>query len=351
MQTRRLVAVGLTLAALGGGLTAGAAPAAAQAQGEPFPVAGNFVGDEREEVFVYVPGTGTDRLISFWRDELRVISTSATTFRVDGSYWPVAGNFDGDAHDEIIWYGRGTLPDYVWNFAGSSATSTPLSISGGYVPVAGDYTGDGIDDVAWYGPGRDADHLWTFAADGTHRSTPLAINGYYQPVSGSFGTDATDDIFFYGINGQGADSLWDFRAGAGGAFRSRPFQVTGAYEPIGIDLWGDGAGGGDIFWYAPGTGTDRVWDWLGGALRPSFDDRINGQYWPIVVADLFADGSEDVLWFPDDRTADQPVHGWDHIVFDGDDTLSRSRFTLEPRFWAQGTVVTQGGEPTEVTRR
>ena len=351
MQTRRVVAAGLALAARGGGVATGASPAAAQAEEEPFPVAGNFVGDAREEVFTYVPGAGGDQLTSFWRDELGVISALTTTFRVDGTYWPLAGNFDGDAHDEIIFYGRGGVPDYVWNFAGSSATSTPLSVGGGYVPVVGDYTGDGIDDVAWYGPGADPDHLWTFAADGSHRSTPLAINGYYQPVSGSFGTDATDDIFFYGINGQGADSLWDFRAGTGGSFRSRPFQVTGAYDPIGIDLWGDGPGGGDILWYALGTGPDRVWDWLGGALQPSLDERIDGRYWPIVVGDLFADGSDDVLWFPDDRTADQPVQGWDHIVFEGDDTLYRSRFTLEPRFWAQGAVVTHESERTVVTRR
>jgi hypothetical protein len=57
---------------------------------------------------------------------------------------------------------------------------------------------------------------------------------------------------------------------------------------------GDGAGGGDIFWYAPGTATDTVWDFIDGVRFP-FRDPVSGTYRP-MSGDYLGDGLDDVVW-------------------------------------------------------
>ena len=323
MRVRMTPAVAVTAALIGGSVLTGAGPASAQEQSSPIPVVGDFAGDAREEVFMYFPGAETDWLVSLARSG-DTVTTTRTPFTVNRNYQPVAGNFDGDPHDEIVWYGYGFDPDYLWNFtSATSATSTAITVNGLYNPVAGDFDGNGVDDIFWYGPGPSPDHLWSFAADGSHTSTPKTVSGYYAPVVGSYGTDATDAIFWYNFDPPGPDTLWDFRAGTT-SYVVRPYTVTRYYQPLSLDVWNDGFGGGDIFWYGFGPDPDYLWDFADGRRVSSTRDPVNGFYWPIATGDFFGDGSDDVLWFSFELGFGANV--WDHSV--SGTTLVRDRFFL-----------------------
>jgi hypothetical protein len=300
------------------------------------PVVGDFTADDGQEVFLYGIGTIPDALVSFGRDGSGTVTTTSTPFSVNGhSYRPVAANVDGDPQDEVIWYGLGAAADHLWNFdAAGVPTSTPLSIAGRYDPVAGDFTGDGTDDVLFYGPEAEADYLWDFDADGSHTSVPLSVSGFYLPVVGSFGGDATDDVVWYGPTFT-ADHLWDFRpSGTGPSWQDVDIDVNGQYRPFSLDIHAEGAGGSDVFWYGPGTAPDSFWDYRDGTLRRTLNDRVDGEYWPHVAADLFGDGSDDILWFTDLPDGTGPVNVWDHSTSAGG-ALVRARYTLPQGFWLQ----------------
>jgi hypothetical protein len=312
-RARGLVAAaGLAVGAVGAGACAPSAPRAAEPTtfaAEPYGIAvsGNFVGDAREELFSYASGAGADYLVSFGNGgapggELQV---EDHLFRVSGEYFPVAGDFDGDGYDEILFYAPGPAADHMWDFVDAdTATSRPEIVNGDFWPTAGDFTGDGADDIIFHAPGAATDFLWENDPGGGRASTTLRVGGTYEPVSGSFGTDGTDDVFWY-AEGTEPDSLWDFRAGTTG-FASRPQEVNGVYWPVGLDVFAHGAGGGDILWYAAGATADPLWDWVGGERRtPPISVSVSGDYAP-VAGDYFADGHDDVLWL-----AEGGFHLWD----------------------------------------
>jgi hypothetical protein len=341
MRARTTAAVMVAVATLTSGAPSsgaptgvGAAPTEASVV-RPRLVAGDFTGDAREEVFVHRPGRAPDHLATFTDEDASAghpIHAIETPFTVNGSYVPVAADVDGDDHDELLWYAPGSARDYLWDFTSdTAATSRPLTVNGDYTPVAGDFTGDGTDDVFWYGRGTAPDFLWDYDATGAHSSSRQTVNGDYVPIAGSYGTDATDDIFFYNRVVAGPDNLWDFRAGTTGHV-NRAFQVTGTYRPYALDLRGEGAGGGDIFWYGPGAGPDSRWDFAGGRLASAVADPVSGRYDPVVSADLFADGADDVLWVGDVTSGgSRTVHLWDHDV--QGTQLIRTRYQLSGESW------------------
>lgn len=243
------------------GTTGGAAPSPAGAQAETIydTVAGNFWGGPREEAFSYASGPEADYLISFYNDGYAggPLSFQSYDYVVNGRYTPVAGDFDGDNLDEILWYAPGPAADYLWNFTGyGTYTTRPYTVNGVYEPVVGDYTGDNTDDILWYAPGAQLDPMWDHVPGST---------GYTQQV----------------------------------------YDVRGTYRPFTVDLYADGPGGEDIFWYAPGAGGDSVWDFHGGQRR-SFPDPQPGYYVP-AAGDFFVDGPEEILW---DNDAESVL--WDH---------------------------------------
>jgi hypothetical protein len=338
-HTRSAIVALAATALTAGGLAFGSSPASAQEEGPPYPdpVAGNFTGDTREEVFSYWAGPSPDTLVSFSKSGTSV-TTTKTPFTVSGYYRPIAANVDGDAYDEIVWYAAGPAQDYLWNFTSSSAaTSSPLTINGYYDPVAGDFTGDGTDDVFWYGSGSDPDYLWDYAASGSYTSTAQPVGGLYVPVAGSFGVDDTDDVFFYNVEVSGPDNLWDFVRGTTNHV-NRPYPVNGYYSPFALDAWGDGFGGGDLFWYGYGPDPDYMWDFAEGRLATTLPDPVSGYYYPVVTADLFGDGSDDVLWFNDVAFGGtRTINVWDHHV--QGTTLVRDRYLLGESAWtAVGTA-------------
>lgn len=261
-------------------------------------LSGNFAGDDRDELLYFNAGSVGETMVSFSNEGTAGSALSWQTFRytVNGYYTPVVGDFDGNGHDDILWYGLGTNRDFLWEFTSFTAvTSTEIVVNGYYgSPVAGDFTADGTDDIVWYDRGSGQDFLWELDPGGQHTTVPLRIDGYYQPIVGSFGQDASDDVLWYAV-GPSADNLWDFAAQtAPVAYSSRPLPVNGYYVPVSLDAWNDGAGGSDIWWVT--LGADAIWDFTGGVLR-----RTRDFYDPDVAGiptagDFLGDGNDDIVW-------------------------------------------------------
>src|SRR5690606_41115355 len=97
--------------------------------------------------------------------------TSAKTTNVSGSYWPFAGDFDGDGKADIFWYGPGATQDSVWYGSGTfgSFTSVKFTVSGVYQPLVGRFTGgDARDDVLWFnGSNATTSPIWRGNANRT----------------------------------------------------------------------------------------------------------------------------------------------------------------------------------------
>lgn len=307
---KRFIAAAIAAAlVIGGAVVSLAAPSSADTL-SPTEVSGNFAGDSREEVFMYTAGSATDYMVSFANQGVPCgqLTLARYPHTVNGTYYPVAGNFDTDAYDEIIWHAPGAGQDYLMNFPSFTASTViPLTANGNFVPLAGDFSGDGVDDVIWYERGTGQDYLWDFNPDGTRTDLPLTINGAgYRPVAGSFGMDNTDDVLWY-VPGPETDLLWDFVAGTH-RFVLRAFEIDGNYRtPISMDIFNDGWRGHDILWYAPGAAADYIWDFVNGEPT-TIPESVQGDY-RTTSGDYFNDDRDDIVWMVPDGSG---FYLWDH---------------------------------------
>jgi len=179
--------------------------------GDYTPFTGDFDGDGRTDVYWYRAGSGTD--VIWYGDSGADEANHAYTqqsMNVSGTYRPVAGDFDGDGRDEVFWYGPGSAADTLWDFTSRSAhTDTAKTVSGAnYIPVAGDFDGDGNDDIVfndwtvnggdtlWWGPGL---------TSASSKTTPLATA--QLPFAADFDGDGSDDLFVNQYNA-GGDTIW-----------------------------------------------------------------------------------------------------------------------------------------------
>ena len=262
-------------------------------------LAGDFDGDGHDDLLTYGPGGEADEL---WFGEADQTMRRGTA-RINGHYRPLAGDFDGDGFTDILWYAPGRAGDYVWEWDGSGFSSRPTTINGTYTPLSGDFDGDGVGDILWYAPGSAGDYYWYGNRSGAFTSIPTRINGTYRPIVGDLDGNAGDDLFWY-APGTAGDYMWYSTLRRGG-YDSRPTRVNGTYQPFAGDF--DGNGTDDLFWYAPGASGDYLWytDGVRGRYE-SVARRVSGSYVP-AAGDFDDNGADDVVWFSPTSASGDPL--------------------------------------------
>jgi hypothetical protein len=291
-----LLASGLLLAPPAGALGERDVGAAADPAPGTYPVvlSGDFTGDGIGDLFFHSPSSAPDVLYDYNHpgDERPL---EIHTFSVQGSYRPVVGRFAKQATaDDIFWYQPGRGADVIWDFklcglgcSGPTYTRMPVTVNGTYTPVAGHFFPGQRDDVLWYGRGSIADSIWDFNATcqtctPTIAIRPASISGTgYRPVAGNFVGFAggVDDIFWYNPNGP--ESLWEFSSPFDYKYRAitvGALNVAGTTYKLAVsDLFHDAWD--DIVFVGPGSAQDSVWDFYDGSLyKIAAPEPLNGAY-------------------------------------------------------------------------
>lgn len=281
---------------------------ATKVSGSYLPAAGDFDGDDRDDIVWYGPW---DRSDSLWQGTATGGRFTSASIDQRGTFVPLAGDFDGDGYSDIYWYQPGPDPkvavrnesgdnyepnarkDELWFGGRSGWTKTPRSMPWAAAPVVGDFDGNGTTDILWVQPGEAPDSIWFFGTNGVPTSRSLTIRGFYRPVVGDFDGDGVDDIFWYGP-GNAADSIWWF-AGNGTYTITKPTVNGAQYRPFAGDF--DGNGRDDIIWYTPGPGADFRWSNITrGGRYTDVSQKIQGIYTP-VVGDYDGNGVDDIFWY------------------------------------------------------
>lgn len=251
------------------------------------PLGGDFNGDAYDDVLWYGPGTAADRL---WLGSANGFTARSVT--VNGTYRPASGDFNGDGSSDVFWYGPGAAGDVVWyGRPSASFVAKSFTVGGDFVPVAGDFDGDGNHDVLWYGAGPARDNLWRGTSNENFTDDDVTVNGNFAPVVGDYDGDQRDDVLWYGP-GTAPDALW---FGAGNGFSGKAVTINGTYVPLAADYTGGGPD--DVLWYGPGGAADTMW--LGTRAR-SFTGRsvtVNGTFDRPFTGDWNADGRGDLFWY------------------------------------------------------
>ena len=141
---------------------------------------------------------------------------------------PVAGDFDGNGRDDIFWHGSGTTPDVVWWSGGASQT---LNVGGSYSTFTGDFDGDGVDDLLWYAPGPADDGVWYGNRNRSFTRVKIKqdlIGG--MPTIADLDGDGRDDVIWYGVNGS-SDAIW-WSNGRG--WTSQGTTIGGPFVPVSV---------------------------------------------------------------------------------------------------------------------
>lgn len=213
---------------------------------------GDFNGDGRDDVLLYNPGPAKD--VVLFGNANRTFGVRV--YQIGGDHIPLVGDFNRDGREDIFWYTAGPAQDLIWygradaTFLGRQAT-----VNGAFVPTAGDFDGDGHADILWYGSGTARDFIWYGTTSSTFFSKAVNIGGSgYRPIAGDFNRNGRADVIFY-RPGTGADAMWISYANR--TFRSSTTRINGTYTPMQGDFDGDRIG--DVFWYGPGLVADSLW--------------------------------------------------------------------------------------------
>lgn len=276
------------------------------------PLVGNFTTDAREEIIWWDP---VDTTAYFARAPFTspwwAIKVPAVAHAEVLDHGPRNGD---TVNDEILWWGPyariAQIERFMWpaghDFDVNRLNVGPLRHE--FQPVVGDFDGNGFADVLWYGPGNMPDWVWYLdgprpGATTTYDSRQVYLNrSGYQPVVGRFGpNDASDDVLFY-TPGAGVDWLW--RGGSGRRFistdvttsdtgtafdlqrgdndtvamwqpdsdvriwRFDPYAGTRFVQGAGNTILGEdnkpavgrfSSGASGLYWYAPDTAPERIW--------------------------------------------------------------------------------------------
>jgi hypothetical protein len=229
------------------------------------PVVGDFDADGNSDVLWYRSGTGQDRI--WWGQMQRSrFGQVVSNITQDGAgYSPIVADFNGDGGADVFWYGRGaTAPgELLWksrkNRTGFDVVTQTINGTD-YYPVAGDFDDDGREDVLWFRPGATSGSIWwgasAFAFTSSTIAFPSTIGSPHRAYAGDFDGSGTTDLVYYAA-GETGEIVWYFRGDQRGAYTSKSAAVSGTYLPAIGDFNGDSTD--DVTWYGSGTANDQNW--------------------------------------------------------------------------------------------
>jgi hypothetical protein len=225
---------------------------ATEVSGTYTPVVGDFDGDGHDDIYWYGVGTRADRIWLGRADATFETGITAKRFNYSGSFIPLAGDFDGDGRSDIFWYQAGAGQDYLWWGSGGPGSFSEVTSesSGTYEPFAGDFDGDGYADIFWYRPGEGTDHTWWGRSGRTFdtHSDLREFDDIARPIVGDFDGNGTTDVFWDTVDPSANDSVWlTWPEREVAAFPSR---ILDEYTGLTGDFNADGTD--DLFWYTPG---------------------------------------------------------------------------------------------------
>ncbi|HEY3832465.1 MAG TPA: VCBS repeat-containing protein [Acidimicrobiia bacterium] len=257
------------------------------------PIAGDFDGDGRDDVFLYAPGTAQDYVA--YANASRGSFTKVPV-AVNGSYRPFVGDFNGDGISDVFWYGPGDAPDWIWyGHSNRTFTTRMMSISGDYQPTAGDFNCDGRTDIVWASyPFGGHSFIWTAAGNTEWRWAGVSIPPHAIMRAADFNGDACDDLV---VDAPGADEIL-----FGSPFHGFSVHPTSGPYVASTPIAGNFEGSndrnyrGDVLWYAQHGSYSEAWY----SRFPTFTFQrgygsIQGLYRP-VAGDFDGDGQTDILW-------------------------------------------------------
>ncbi|WP_244210868.1 FG-GAP-like repeat-containing protein [Amycolatopsis kentuckyensis] len=190
---------------------------------DEIPAVGDFNGDGKDDIAVFVRGTAGDVYVSL-SDGTKFGPSSV--WHNDFGYnteLPYVGDFNGDGKDDIAVFTRGTSGDvYValsdgTKFVGSGAKWHDYFSVGSEVPAIGDFNGDGKDDIATFVRGTAGDVYVAFS-DGTKFGAGALWHDYFGissevPAVGDFNGDGKADIAVF-VRGTAGDVYVSLSTGA-----------------------------------------------------------------------------------------------------------------------------------------
>ena len=233
-------------------------------------------------------------------------SLNASFYLTNTATTPVADDFNGDGHSDIVWQDPVSGSAQAWFLNGKPALA-PIGaavISTGnkwHVVAVADFNGDGYPDVVWQDPGSGNTQVWFLGPSGAPILGAVTItpsNPWRIVAAADFNLDGYPDLVWQDPV-SGLVQIW-YLGGPQGA------TLTGAANLTLSNTWhvaaaGDFNGDGqpDLLWQDPVSGTVQIW-YLGGALGNVLSGAVNlsgANAWRLVsVADFNLDGHPDVVW-------------------------------------------------------
>jgi flagellar hook assembly protein FlgD/predicted Zn-dependent protease with MMP-like domain len=258
--------------------------------GAAIPIVGDFNGDGRDDIGVYVPNGNKDARWVVKFNQGNGNFAAGTRYDIDRrdiggvGETPIVGDFNGDGRDDIgVYVPKAKDARWVVKFNqgnGSFASGTRFNIDRrdfggvGETPIIGDFNGDGHDDIGVYVPNGSTNARWVvkfnqgkgrFADGARYNVDRRDIGGVGEtPLVGDFNADGVDDIGVYVPNGN-IDARWVVKFNRGsGRFTEGPHYGIDRRDMGGVgekpfvgDFDRDGRA--DVGVYVPNGNRDARW--------------------------------------------------------------------------------------------